>query len=346
MYTKRLLIVICMFGLFLGGCGAVDEKQAERILSGAAQTTIAGVTYVPETPKATLDVNLIVKQTLEAMTAQAGGNQSQPTPIPSAASTTGSISGQLNYPASAIPAMYVTAFQVGTQNYQYVISNPGQTTYKIDGLQPGVYHVIAYTIGGGGFPAGLSGGYSKAVPCGLNVNCTDHTLIDVTVGAGQTAGSINPFDWYAPAGTFPAFPQQAASPTLAPTLPPAAATGGISGTLMYPAGGVGMPSLRIVAFQVGAPNYFHVDTALGQNKYELDNLPPGTYRVLAYTLAGGGFNPGPIGGYSQMVPCGLQYGCNDHTLIDVVVTAGHVTAGVDPNDYYAPEGTFPPNPVP
>ena len=157
--------------------------------------------------------------------------------------------------------------------------------------------------------------------------------------------------------TFQALTQQAGSQPLASaTLPAplpiqpapasASATGSISGTLMYPAGGVGMPSLRIVAFQVGVPNYYHVDTALGQNTYQLDNLPPGTYRVLAYTLAAGVFQPGPIGGYSQMVPCGLQYGCNDHTLIDVVVTAGHVTTGVDPNDYYAPAGTFPPNPVP
>ena len=137
---------------------------------------------------------------------------------------------------------------------------------------------------------------------------------------------------------------QVIAPTLAPTLPPVAITGSISGTLMYPASGI--PSLRIVAFQVGAPNYYHVDTALGQNTYQLDNLPAGTYRVIAYTLPGGGFNSGPIGAYSQMVPCGLQYSCNDHTLIDVVVTAGHVTIGVDPNDYYAPEGTFPPNPVP
>ena len=137
---------------------------------------------------------------------------------------------------------------------------------------------------------------------------------------------------------------QAVVPALAPTFHPVAATGSISGTLMYPASGI--PSLRIVAFQVGAPNYYHVDTAFGQNSYQLDNLPPGTYRVVAYVIPGGGFNAGPVGGYSQMVPCGLQYGCDDHTLIDVVVTAGHVTTGVNPNDYYAPEGTFPPNPVP
>ena len=47
-----------------------------------------------------------------------------------------------------------------------------------------------------------------------------------------------------------------------------------------------------------------------------------------------------------MVPCGLQYGCNDHSLIDVVVPAGGQASGVDPADFYADPGTFPPNPAP
>ena len=161
----------------------------------------------------------------------------------------------------------------------------------------------------------------------------------------QQAGNVQPLATQTNPAVQPASSAtQAIVPTLAPTLAPAAATGSISGMLMYPSSGI--PALRIVAFQVGVPNYYHVDTVFGQNSYQLDNLPPGTYRVLAYTLPGGGFNSGPIGGYSQMVPCGLQYGCNDHTLIDVVVTASHVTTGVNPNDYYAPEGTFPPNLVP
>ena len=316
---------------------------------------VASCGALPQTDVPTQDINQIVHATFQALTQQANVQplasatavaSSATQPAPTSGAATGSISGQLNYPAGALPSMYVTAYQVGTQNYHYVITNAGQATYQIDGLQPGVYHVVAYTVGGGGFPAGLSGGYTQAVPCGLNTNCNDHTLIDVSVSAGQTAANANVFDWYAPVDTFPAFPQQAAQATTIPTVSSVTTTGSISGTLMYPAGGVGMPSLRIVAFQVGATNYYHIDTALGQNTYQLDNLPPGTYHVLAYTLAAGVFQPGPIGGYSQMVPCGLQYGCNDHALIDVVVTAGHVTTGVDPNDYYAPEGTFPPNPVP
>ncbi len=45
-----------------------------------------------------------------------------------------------------------------------------------------------------------------------------------------------------------------------------------------------------------------------------------------------------------MVPCGLKAGCEDHSLIPVEVTAGNMATGVDPVDWYAPAGTFPPRP--
>jgi hypothetical protein len=331
MSKLRALLVLSLLALFTTQCGPLPDTVTINIV---APTQV--------------DLNQAVQSTFQALTAQAPKKPSA-TPSPAAAATatatatTGSIAGQLRYPADSLPAMYVTAYQAGSQKYQYVITSPGQNTYEIDGLEPGTYHVIAYTIGGGGFPVGLAGGYTQAVPCGLGANCTDHSLLDVQVEAGQVASGIVPDDWYAAQGTFQPFPQmQAASATA--TLPAAAADGGISGTLMYPASGI--PALRIVAFQVGGSAYYHVDTNLGQSNYELDHLPPGTYHVVAYPLPGGGFTGGPPGGYSQMVPCGLQAGCTDHTLIDVVVTSGNVTAGVNPNDYYANPGSFPPNPVP
>ena len=223
MNTKRLLVMICMFGLFVTGCSPANDQEAERILSGAAETTVAGVTLVPVTPVPTLDVNLIVTQTFAALTAQAANQkpaatpqaptathtQTIPTatqPAPSATLSTGSISGNLNYPGPSIPAMYVAAYHYGTEAYKVILTTPGQSTYKIDELDPGNYWVIAYTVGGGGFPAQFPGGYTKAVPCGLSVTCTDHTLILVPVSAGQTTTNINPFDWYAPQGTFMALP--------------------------------------------------------------------------------------------------------------------------------------------
>lgn len=312
------------------------------VLASACGTIPSSITINLEDN--TQDVAAIVQATFQAMTAEAAG-QSAPTsmPLPSATEP-GSISGSLNYPSESLPAMYVTAFQVGTSAYKYVITNAGQPTYQIDGLAPGTYHIVAYTVGSQSFPAGLAGGYTQAVPCGLGANCTDHTLIDILVAAGQAVAGINPADWYLVEGAFPPFPGEQEGAEVIPPTPAALATGAITGSIMYPAEGI--PSLRVVAFQVGGNTHFSVDTVAGQSSYTLEGLPPGTYHVVAYVRPEGGFPAGPAGGYSEMVPCGLVYGCNDHTLIDVIVTAGDTTSGVDPNDYYADPGTFPANPAP
>jgi len=44
------------------------------------------------------------------------------------------------------------------------------------------------------------------------------------------------------------------------------------------------------------------------------------------------------------VPCGLSVDCLNHDLIDVVVEQGSVIFEVNPGDFYAPEGSFPPPP--
>ncbi len=296
----------------------------------------------------TLDVNRIVQSTLQAMTAQASvaqptQPQSNPLPAstqapPTSAAATGSISGQLNYPAEAIPAMEVFAYRVGVNNYQYVITNPGQGNYLIKDLQPGKYHVIAYSLGSGGFPAGLAGGYTNAVTCGLSASCADHTLIDVTVDAGKNTTGINPVDWYAPQGTFPAFPQgPQPQGTLSTTpmdfFPP---MGNISGKLTYPASTI--PALRIAAFEVTLNQVNYMDTQPGQDSYTFD-LPEGKYHIVAYPIGVG--SPGLAGGYTQAVSCGLTVACTDHSLIEVTVTANQTTVNVDPDDWYAPPGTFP-----
>ena len=340
MKAKLLVLALSIGSLIAAGCGAVDEQQVEEILSGVAQTAAAGVTFVPVTPVP--DVNTVVQQTLAAMTAQAGG-QPQPTqPPPGPAATTGSIAGNLNYPAEHIPPMKVVAFLGGTNQYYWVATLDGQSSYQIDNLPPGIYHVVAYTVGGNGFPVNLPGGYTQAVPCGLSVNCTNHNLIDVNVSAGQLAGNVNPQDWYAPQGTFPPLP----GAQVQPTLPPAVAVGSISGNLMYPAEGI--PAMAVIAFHVGGgpSDYYYVTTVQGQGSYQINNLPPATYHVVAYTLGGGGFPAGLAGGYSQAVPCGLSVGCTDHSLLAVVVNSAAVTSGIVPGDFYAPSGTFPPYPLP
>lgn len=241
---------------------------------------------------------------------------------------TGSLSGQLSYPSEAIPPLRVVAFDVNSDHFYYVETSYNQSSYQITGLPVGAYHVVAYTLGGGSFPAGLAGGYTQASLCGLTVNCTDHALVAVNVAAGQDTPDINPSDWYAEDNAFPEMPGPA----------PSAGTGSITGSLSYPSEFI--PPLRVFAFQADTQNYFYVDTVENQPTYRIDGLPAGYYTVVAYVLSGNF-----AGGYTQAVPCGLSTDCTDHTLIQFPVNTGQTVTGIDPGDWYAPEGTFPPAPV-
>jgi len=276
-------------------------------------------------------VDEIVQATLQALTAQA----------PAAA--TGSISGSLNYPSSFIPPLRVVAYLTGSSQYFFVDTVQDQNTYQIDNLPVGIYYVVAY--------AGLAAGYSQAVPCGLSVDCTDHSLIDVNVSAGQVTGNVNPFDWYAPEGAFPPLPialslQNGGTDVIPTNTPPGGGSGSIAGTLSYPAEGI--PAMAIVAFRTGGGqnDFYYVLTNQGQSTYQIDDLPVGTYHVVAYSMGGSGFPAGLAGGYSQYVLCGMQQACVDHALVDAPVNAGQVTGNIDPQDWYAPDGTFPAYPLP
>jgi hypothetical protein len=143
----------------------------------------------------------------------------------------------------------------------------------------------------------------------------------------------------------------AAQVVFTPTSEPLNAT--VTGKLSYPS--EFLPPMRVVLFSLTDKKAYFVDTAKGQGEYSID-VPAGTYylvsylyegtagntgRVDSYTLGGGPF----AGGYTQMVPCGLAAGCDDHTLLPITVTENQ-TVSADPGDWYAPEGTFPPMPNP
>jgi len=271
----------------------------------------------------TQDVDEIVQATFQAMTAQAPGS----TPAPGTPQT-GSLSGQLGYPSEAIPPLRVVAFDANSDDFYYVETIYNQSTYQITGLPVGTYHVVAYTLGSGSFPAGLTGGYTQAVPCGHTQECTDHSLISVDVAGGQDTPNVNPNDWYFVENAFPPMPGPA----------PAEGIGSITGSLSYPSEYI--PPLRVFAFQVDSQNYYFVDTAENQSTYQIDNLPTGYYRVVAYIQ-----NGKLAGGYTQAVPCGLSVACTNHELLEVSVNIGQVVTGIDPADWYAQEGAFPPAPI-
>lgn len=185
--------------------------------------------------------------------------------------------------------------------------------------------------------------------CSVNLADTATPTPDV---AAMVHATLTAFAAAGGTGTTPAATDTTAPPPAGPTATETLSTtpmssfpdmGTISGTLMYPAEGI--PPLRIAAFEVTTGEVSYMDTAANQNTYTF-GLPVGSYHVVAYTHGGGGFPDGLPGGYTQAVPCGLSASCTDHSLITVTVTAGATTSGVDPNDYYAPDGSFPPMPSP
>ena len=116
----------------------------------------------------------------------------------SAPSTSGIISGKICYPSDYLPAM--TLYFESTTDDR-LISYPtheGQDSYAIE-LEPGTYY--AYVR----LPEDILGGgmYSEAVPCGLEVACTDHSLIPVIVKSKQETSGVDVCDWYAPPGEVP-----------------------------------------------------------------------------------------------------------------------------------------------
>lgn len=106
---------------------------------------------------------------------------------------TGSIQGNLGFPSEYIPPLRVVAFEVNSQNYFYVDTQLNQTGYEISSLPPGTYHVVAYVRDQG---PEMVGGYSHFVTCGQMVDCTDHSLIEVNVYAGEATEDVNPVDFY------------------------------------------------------------------------------------------------------------------------------------------------------
>lgn len=181
-------------------------------------------------PSPTQDVSSIVNATLTAVaqnnpqvvvlqpTFTPGSTQVAPPIQPTASLSArdfitplGTVTGKLSFPSSFIPAMRIAFFSLTDGSVSYADTDMNQGTYSMD-LPAGSYHVIAYPYSAGmgkppaGSPiAGAAGGYTQFVLCGLTADCTDHSLIPITVTVGQTV-MVSPGDWYAPEGTFPPMP--------------------------------------------------------------------------------------------------------------------------------------------
>lgn len=115
----------------------------------------------------------------------------------------GSISGRLSYPSETIPPLRIVAVNIATGE-TFATEDYEGGLYGLQGLPVGAYHVFAYPVNA--HDADISAGYTKFVTCGLTVECTDHSLIEVSVMANSVTTDVDPGDWYAPAGSFPPDP--------------------------------------------------------------------------------------------------------------------------------------------
>jgi hypothetical protein len=117
----------------------------------------------------------------------------------------GGITGLLGYPSDFIPAMKVFAVSTADSSKWYRVDtplNPTGATYTLSNVPAGTYKVYAYTSNS--TPTNFAGGsYTEYVRCGMQPPCTDHTVIVITVTAGQTTTGVDLRDWYAPQGAYP-----------------------------------------------------------------------------------------------------------------------------------------------
>jgi len=199
---KFLLVAAVLLGSAAGCLGLPTPASPTPNLSAVVQATMSalGLGTQAQTP---------VSPALTGTPAPSSTGAALPrgtiTPV---VSGPGSISGYLSYPSEAIPAERVVAFSIGSPAYFFLDRAANSATYKIPNLPAGTYHLVAYVApsAAAGFPIGLAAGYSQAVLCGLVYGCDDHSLLPVVVRSGSDTPQINPQDWYAPAGSFPAMP--------------------------------------------------------------------------------------------------------------------------------------------
>jgi hypothetical protein len=133
------------------------------------------------------------------------------------------------------------------------------------------------------------------------------------------------------------------SQTAAPSLLSAsAAFGSISGHFGYPSEGIPPMTIYAIRTTTGRPDFYTVHTIRNQGTYSIRGVAPGSYKLYADPAGG----PTSVGhrfpaAYTAAVSCGLAYGCNDHSVLTVEVSAGAAATGINVTDWYAPENSFP-----
>lgn len=121
--------------------------------------------------------------------------------LTSCVSTTGVVQGKLCFPSEYVPAMNVYLKTVGTDKVYKLASKENQQAFTFKKIPEGNYVAFAYTQEQSSLDLNnnktkASGGFTHFVPCGMKVDCKDHTLISFKVNKGRTTASVSICDWY------------------------------------------------------------------------------------------------------------------------------------------------------
>jgi hypothetical protein len=119
----------------------------------------------------------------------------------SCARTTGVVQGKLCYPSEYVPAMNVYLKAEGSNKVYKLVSKENQQVFTFKKIPEGSYIAFAYTTEAitldlSNNKSKATGGFTRFVPCGLSVDCKDHTLINFNVQKGKTTSAISICDWY------------------------------------------------------------------------------------------------------------------------------------------------------
>jgi len=190
---KRALLMLVVACALTAACGLLPGSSGDALATSVAATLTAGAPS-PAPPTET------------------------PAPTPSE----GTVSGKLCFPSEPpLPAMTLYFQDPASSQVIAIPHGDGTGTYSVT-LPPGSYTAYAWRDGG----TSLGGSYSQAVPCGLSVNCSDHSLLTFVVAPGSDTTGIDICDWYGGPGDVPLPPgAQAGPPPTATSTPP---PGGIS----------------------------------------------------------------------------------------------------------------------
>ena len=121
--------------------------------------------------------------------------------LTSCSSTSGTVKGTVCYPAEYIPAMIVYLKNKETGKIYSLDIEENQKPFKFKKIPEGNYIAFAYTVqevltGAKDKSIITNGGYTHAVPCGLTVDCIDHSLLVFKVKNGKTTKKIQICDWF------------------------------------------------------------------------------------------------------------------------------------------------------